>query len=437
MILGIILLLYLGTFMSIKFIQINSFETSIQDDTSPEQSIDTQLFDGMLTDYTFTYMGTDTGLSHFLYSYISGSIFQGNYWVYFQGYDFNNYYDVDSDTRIMTNHWGDVVFAAGHHDPGWIFTDTNLGDDIPIALMGSEEHIFNVIDELIYDLPGYGLVEVWVLEDLTIPGGIAWYEKSTGILLNGTFIASWGEFYSNDFVDTNVEFTYYQPSSLIITTPDSTSSWETDTSQSITWTSTGSIPDVKIELYENDVFVMEIVASTPNDGEFSWLIPTSLVDSTQYQIKIIDVSNPATEDFSEYYEIFTPVIDSLTVVTPDSTSVWETDTSESITWTSTGTISDVKIELYTGDVFEMEIVASTANDGSYNWEIPTDLEDGIDYRIRISDVLNPTTYDESPNFVITSVDIPGDAAIPGYNFYILIAAIGPVSIILLKKRKKI
>jgi len=220
-----------------------------------------------------------------------------------------------------------------------------------------------------------------------------------------------------------------------VTAPDSSSEWETGSTQSITWTSTGTISDVKIELYKGGVFEMEIVANTTNDGEFSWLIPTTLVDSTQYQIKISDVANPATNDFSDNFEIFTSIIDSLTVTTPDSLTVWETETTQSITWTSTGTISDVKIELYKGGVFEMEIVASTANDGTYNWGIPTDLEDGIDYQIRISDVLNPATYDESPNFAMTSADIPDE--IPGYNLYFVIGIMCVVSVILFKKRFKL
>jgi len=229
----------------------------------------------------------------------------------------------------------------------------------------------------------------------------------------------------------------YNPDALLITTPDSTSSWETGTTQSIMWTSSGTISNVKIELYENDVFDMEIVTSTTNDGEFSWLIPTTLVDSTQYQIKISDVAKSATNDFSDYFEILTPVIDSLTVVTPDSTSVWEMGTSQDITWTSTGTISDVKIELYKDGDLERVIIASTTNGGSFDWIIPTDLDDGIDYQIRISDVSNPTTYNDSPYFTITSVDLPGDGAIPGYNLYILIGVISIVSIILLKNRKKL
>jgi len=80
-------------------------------------------------------------------------------------------------------------------------------------------------------------------------------------------------------------------------------------------------------------------------------------------------------------------------------------------------------------------VCLKSNDGTYNWDIPTDLEDGIDYQIRISDVLNPATYDESPNFVMTSADIPDE--IPSYNLYIVIGIMCVVSGILFKKRFKL
>jgi hypothetical protein len=70
--------------------------------------------------------------------------------------------------------------------------------------------MFNVTRDLIYDLPGYGPIAVWVLEDLTMPGGVAWYEKSTGILLNSTFLYSTGS-YQFDFIDTNAKMTIVAP----------------------------------------------------------------------------------------------------------------------------------------------------------------------------------------------------------------------------------
>ncbi|MFX1572565.1 MAG: Ser-Thr-rich GPI-anchored membrane family protein [Promethearchaeota archaeon] len=406
--------------------------------------IEGQLFNGMFTNYTFMFQSGGPeymGYSHFQYFFNFGTIFDGEWWVILldEGYDYFTYYNVDCTTRIMTGVSGKALLGSGTHDPGWIFTDISLGDNVPIGLLWGYEHIFNVSGELIYDLPGYGAVEVWVLEDLTIPGETVWYEKSTGILLNGTFINDQGAICSFNFSYTNVEFSYYIPDSLTITKPDSLSSWETDTDQSITWISTGTISNIKIELFKDGVFELEIVASTDNDGEYLWSIPSGLDDSVNYQIKVSDVTNPETHDLSENFEIFTtPEVDSLTITSPESLTVWEMGTSQDITWTSTGSISDVKIELLKDGEFVLEIVASTDNDGSYTWDIPTDLEDGIDYQIKISDVANPDTYDESSNFTLSSEEIPGGGGgIPSYNLYIIIGLISIAAIILIRKRFKL
>ena len=145
------------------------------------------------------------------------------------------------------------------------------------------------------------------------------------------------------------------------------------------------------------------------------------------------MANLATDDFSDYFEIFT-VPDTITVTIPDGLTAWETGTTHSITWTSTGGITNVKIELYKGDVFDREIVASTPNDGSYDWTIPIDLDDDIDYKIKISDVSNPATYDESPNFALTRIPLP--PGIPGYDVYLIIGVVCMLSIILVKRRFK-
>jgi len=429
----LIFLISCSIFSLLDTTSIISDETTEIDDTKNmlRSSALSPVFDGMYVNYTLS-DDLEYHLSNFSYSQIGGSIFNQTLILEEVG---EATWLVDIQTRIM---FGGSFFGDGSHDPIWIFTSASLDDTIPISVFSEGDHSFLVSDELVYDLPGYGLIGVWVLEDLTLPGSIAWYEKSTGLLISGTFFYDEGASYITfSFIETNVEFTSIIDS-LTVTNPDSTSSWETGTTQSITWTSTGSISDIKIELYKGDVFVMEILASTPNNDEFSWLIPTTLVDSTQYQIKISDVANPATDDLSDYFEILTPVAaDTITVTTPDNISVWEMGTSQSITWTSTGSIANVKIDLYENDVFEKNIVASTANDGSFDWTIPTDLANGTDYRIRISDVSNPATYDDSPNFTITSVDIPGDGAIPGYNLYILIGVISLASVILIKNRKKL
>ena len=186
-----------------------------------------------------------------------------------------------------------------------------------------------------------------------------------------------------------------------------------------------------IELYNNDVFVTEITPNTPNDGEYLWAVPSGLDGSEQYQIKITDVSDPSVYNFSEYFEIFSFTI---TITNPDSSSSWETDTSEYINWTSTGPISNVMIELYNNDILVMVITANTVNDGTFNWTISSELVDPDQYQIKITDVSDPTIYDFSDYFEITSPASTEPPEIPGYNLYILIGIISVISVILVKKR---
>lgn len=231
----------------------------------------------------------------------------------------------------------------------------------------------------------------------------------------------------------------YDPSStyfsdtLTVETPNSLSSWHTDTSHDIEWVTTGNVPNVKIELYRGGVFELEITANITNDGEFSWSIPLSLIDSTQYQIKVTDVSNPSTYDYSQYFEIYNPT---LTVTSPDISSTWIRGTENTISWTSTGILTNVKIDLFLNDTFMLEIIASTPNDGDYNWTLPSDLDPSTLYQIKLTDSSNALIYDFSEYFEVT---IPGNGptpGIPGYNLVIFIASLVGVSILLLKKKLK-
>ncbi|MFX1589782.1 MAG: CARDB domain-containing protein, partial [Promethearchaeota archaeon] len=149
------------------------------------------LFDGLILNYTFAIFG-----QIFIMQYEYSSLSERNFHIDYSLYNGSillqkGYWDVDSQTRIMTDSYGGFNFGSGTHTPLWIFTDNSLGNEIPISVAGSD-HTFNVSDDLIYNLSGFGLVEVWVLEDLDFPGGIAWYEKNSGLLLNGTFLYELG-----------------------------------------------------------------------------------------------------------------------------------------------------------------------------------------------------------------------------------------------------
>ncbi|MFX0181023.1 MAG: CARDB domain-containing protein [Candidatus Hodarchaeota archaeon] len=163
------------------------------------------LFDGLILNYTFTIFG-QTFIMQYMYSSLSEKVFHLDYSLYNGSILLQRgYWDVNCQTRIMTDSLGGFSFGSGTHTPLWIFTDSSIGDEIPISVAGSD-HTFNVSDELTYNNSVFGIVDVWVLEDLNFPGGIAWYEKNTGFLLNSTFIYEFGMItanYSLILVSTN------------------------------------------------------------------------------------------------------------------------------------------------------------------------------------------------------------------------------------------
>jgi hypothetical protein len=164
------------------------------------------VFDLMYIDHYFSSgpMGYDSTISYLI-------DLNSNFKAYWNVAGMVGSWDIDLDTRIMSN-CVSPCFVEGTHTPFWISTNAQLNDIIQICVNGEGDHNFQISDDLIFDLPGFGLIEVWELEDLTVPSGVAWYEKSTGILLNGTFFYGGGaNNYTFDFVDTNVEFIYAVP----------------------------------------------------------------------------------------------------------------------------------------------------------------------------------------------------------------------------------
>ncbi len=95
-----------------------------------------------------------------------------------------------------------------------------------------------------------------------------------------------------------------------------------------------------------------------------------------------------------------PVTNTVTVTAPNGGEVLAAGAAYTITWTSTGTIANVKID-YSADGGSTwsAVVASTANDGSHAWTVPaTATTTG---RIRVADAATTTTYDVSnANFTI-------------------------------------
>ncbi len=184
------------------------------------------------------------------------------------------------------------------------------------------------------------------------------------------------------------------PETLTVTSPNGGESWVGGTIHEITWTSTGSsTAAVTIELVKPGVANKVIVSSTPNNGSYDWAIPMTQALGSDYRVKITRTTFPvgstaATDSSNADFAI---IAEGLTVTSPKGGESWVSGTTHTITWSSTGSSkAPVKIELVRPGAANRVIVASTPNDGSYDWTIPMSQALGSDYSIKITRTTYPT-----------------------------------------------
>ncbi|NHI91794.1 MAG: hypothetical protein EAX96_04775 [Candidatus Lokiarchaeota archaeon] len=211
------------------------------------------LFDGMYVNHIFNY-GSDNP-SSFQYSKISDDYY-GVIWDISYS---SSSWDVNINTRLMSNAIG-MSFGSNTHTPVWIFTNVALGDSVSIAIDGIGDHVFKVNSTKICNLPGYGYVELWELVDLTTPGSIAWYEASTGILINGTFKYNFYGYeynYTFMFVSTNAIFNYidnvFEPELTSESVSPLTGDQSTPFNFTVNYTDKDDDPPVSIDVLINGI----------------------------------------------------------------------------------------------------------------------------------------------------------------------------------------
>ncbi|MHA1987602.1 MAG: Loki-CTERM sorting domain-containing protein [Promethearchaeota archaeon] len=162
-----------------------------------------KIFNDLYADYDFEYIGTVN--SSFEYVYDSSGLYNVSWTI---GTSLPGVWQEDIDTRLTSNVGGSGLnFGIGTHAPVWVFTNLTLGDTVPIAVDGIGDRDFNVTNELSINHLEFGSLDIWVLQDIVFPSRIAWYEKSTGLLLNGTF-PNFLDPYNLTLTDTNM-FSHY------------------------------------------------------------------------------------------------------------------------------------------------------------------------------------------------------------------------------------
>jgi hypothetical protein len=187
-----------------------------------------------------------------------------------------------------------------------------------------------------------------------------------------------------------------------VTSPNGSEVWAPGSVHNITWSSDG-LGSVKIELLKNGALDSTIITSTANDGSYPWTIPSTKLGN-DYKIRVMGLDSQCTDNSDGNF-----VIQKITVTTPNGGNYWRSGTTKTIQWNSARS-GTVRIELLkNGAVQSPAITSSTADDGSYSWSVPGNIDNT--FKIRITTLVTLTTSDDSnSNFSIENIQVTDPAS---------------------------
>ncbi len=203
-------------------------------------------------------------------------------------------------------------------------------------------------------------------------------------------------------------FTITSTPSITLTSPSGGESWEAGTSHHITWTSTGSPGNLKIEYStDNGASWIHIEFSTPNDGIFNWAVPDTPADNCLVRISTSSTDQSVSDVSDDVFSIVPPSSPSITVTSPNGGEKLRVGSIHQISWTTIGTVDNIKIEYSTNSGTSWtEVVSSMSNIGYFEWSVP-DTTSG-NCLVRISETDGEPSDISDSEFSIVS---PSSAAI--------------------------
>jgi len=178
--------------------------------------------------------------------------------------------------------------------------------------------------------------------------------------------------------------------------PNGGERWPIGSTQNIIWRCDTIGGNVRIELSRNSGATWSIiVASTPNDGMFTW--PVTGPHSEHTRIRVTPLSNPSKADASDADFAIGGLI---TAIAPNRGERWAIGSTQNITWTSVALVGSVKIEVSrNGGATWSSIVANTPNDGTHSWIVSGPHSEQA--RVRITSLTDSAAADVSnANFSI-------------------------------------
>ncbi|OGD18270.1 MAG: hypothetical protein A2W03_14105 [Candidatus Aminicenantes bacterium RBG_16_63_16] len=190
-----------------------------------------------------------------------------------------------------------------------------------------------------------------------------WYSDKTSYAAADTVTVSAGQ-------TTTTDVYLGDSGTLTLTAPNGGEVLNVGQSFSITWTSSGTLGNVKLEYSTNSgTNWTTIIASTENDGSYSWTVPNT--PSITCLARVSETDGNPSDTSNAVFTIGVVVSPTITVGSPNGGESLTIGAVHAITWSSTGVAGNIKIDYSTdGGSGWLAVIASTENDGSYAWTVP-------------------------------------------------------------------
>ena len=181
------------------------------------------------------------------------------------------------------------------------------------------------------------------------------------------------------------------------------------------WTPRGFGRNYHLQVAKDSEFTT-LVVDEAGLMETRYTLETVEPDTTYYW-RVNTTNYGGTGDWST--ASFTTVPPMVKVTSPDGCEQWNRGLDFFIQWND-NIDEDVVIELYRGETL-VEVIATTASTGVYEWEVSLGLEPGCDYSIKVTSSVNGALSDMSDTFSIDPPDTtppvitcPNDIYVSGF-----------------------
>jgi len=317
--------------------------------------------------------------------------------------------------RLWMKGWSSTGNATDYSDGLFTITNGQLVDINITAPNGGEEwdggstqnitwtssRKFDKVDIEYYN----GSKWVVIQNGVSDTGSYAWKIPMVSTTKAKIWMKGWSSG-GNDTDTSDATFTLKGGATINFTSPNGGEEIIAGSTHKITWVSSIKFDKVDIEYFNGSKW-NPIVTAAPDTGSYDWSVPN--ISTTKARLWMKGWSSKGNDtDYTDAEFTIKKLIGTITITSPNGGERWVRGNTYDITWTTTGTIGNVKLAYsVNGGTNWSTIASSTPNDGVYSWATPSSIKSD-ECKIRVNDTTHTEIIDISDDvFSISTSPVIG------------------------------